>query len=65
MLGKFLTEARLRLGLTREALAYRLKISLGTLINWERRRTKPSCRFWRIIHSLLLEPVLSDSVPRL
>jgi hypothetical protein len=44
-----------RLTLTREALATRLGVSLGTLKNWDRGRTKPSRRFWKAIH-LLIQP---------
>ena len=38
--------------LTREALATKLGISLGTLKNWERGRTKPSRAFWKQIREL-------------
>lgn len=38
--------------LTREALAAKLGVSLGTLKNWECGRTKPSKIFWKQIRLL-------------
>jgi DNA-binding transcriptional regulator YiaG len=52
MPGKLLTEARLSLGLTREASAGQFKVGIGTLKNWERSRTKPNRRLWKTIHQL-------------
>jgi len=63
MLPKALSDARLRMGLNRDSLATRLNISLGTLNNWERRRTAPSRKFWPIIHALLAGPKPSFAPP--
>lgn len=52
MLQKSLLEARLRQDLTRDQLAAGLKISTGTLRNWERGRTQPSRRLWKAVAQL-------------
>jgi DNA-binding XRE family transcriptional regulator len=51
-LAEMLAEYRQRLILSRDALATRLGVSLGTLKNWERGRTKPSKTFWKQIRLL-------------
>ena len=52
-LSKSLLAARLKLGLTQETLAYRIKVSLSTFQNWERGQTKPNRRFWQAIRTLI------------
>jgi DNA-binding transcriptional regulator YiaG len=51
-LAELLTEYRHQSKLTREELAMRLGVSLGSLTNWERGRTRPSKAFWAQIRSL-------------
>ena len=48
-LQKPLTEARLRLGLKRAEFALKLRISSGTLRNWERGTTQPTRRLWQAV----------------
>jgi DNA-binding transcriptional regulator YiaG len=51
-LPDMLTAYCLRNKMTRNGLAGRLGVSLGTLKNWERGRTTPNRQFWKTIHSL-------------
>jgi DNA-binding transcriptional regulator YiaG len=51
-LAEMLAEYRKRTKLTHEAFATKLGISLGTLTNWERGRTRPGKKFWPAIKSL-------------
>jgi DNA-binding transcriptional regulator YiaG len=46
-LAEMLIEFRKQTTLTREALAARMGVSLGTLKNWERSRTRPSKSLWK------------------
>jgi DNA-binding XRE family transcriptional regulator len=51
-LQKTLLNARLRLNLNRNEFALKLGISGSTLKNWERGRTKPNPRKWRLLVQL-------------
>lgn len=51
-LAELLTECQSRLIVSREALASKLGVSLGTLKNWERGWTQPNRRFWPSIRTL-------------
>jgi DNA-binding transcriptional regulator YiaG len=51
-LAEMLAEYRSQSMLTREALAAKLGVSLGTLKNWECGRTKPNKIFWKQIRLL-------------
>jgi DNA-binding transcriptional regulator YiaG len=51
--AEMLAKYRERAGLKHEALAAKLGVSLGTLTNWERGRTKPSKPFWKQIRLCL------------
>jgi DNA-binding transcriptional regulator YiaG len=58
-LAEMVAEYRGRLKLSREALAARLGVSLGTLKNWWFGRTKPNKAFWkqlRLIGYMPLSP---------
>ena len=48
-LAEMMIGYQLKFKLTREALAIGLGVSLGTLKNWERSRTKPVRRLWKTI----------------
>jgi DNA-binding transcriptional regulator YiaG len=52
-LSEVLVKSRRLSMLTREALAIKLGVSLGTLKNWEHSRTKPSKIFWKRIYLFL------------
>lgn len=52
-LPNILSQARLRVGFTRERFAERLNISLGTLKNWERGRTRPNRQLWKVVARLI------------
>jgi DNA-binding XRE family transcriptional regulator len=49
MLKRALSDAQLRLGLTRPQFAAKLNITVVTLANWERGRTKPARRLWKAV----------------
>jgi len=51
-LAEMLVGYRQQAKLTQESLATKFKISLGTIKNWERGRTKPSKLFWKQIRKL-------------
>jgi DNA-binding transcriptional regulator YiaG len=51
-LAELLTKHRLKSNLSRETLAAKLGVSLGTLKNWECCRTKPNRQFWSKIREL-------------
>jgi DNA-binding transcriptional regulator YiaG len=52
-LAEMLAEYRQQTKLTHAALATKLGISLGTLTNWERGRTRPGKKFWPAIKLFL------------
>jgi DNA-binding XRE family transcriptional regulator len=52
-LAELLTNYRMNAGLSRDLLAAKLGVSIGTLKNWERGWTQPNRRFWKPIRSLL------------
>ena len=54
-LNKTLSDAQLRLGLTRPQFAAKLNITIVTLANWERGRTKPARRLWKAVCRLRQE----------
>jgi DNA-binding transcriptional regulator YiaG len=50
-----LAEYRRREMLTREALAAKISVSLGTLKNWEHGRARPGKQLWPAIKLLFLQ----------
>jgi DNA-binding XRE family transcriptional regulator len=51
-LSKMLTAYRLHNKMTKNTLATKLGVSLGTLKNWEFRRTQPNRKSWPAIRAL-------------
>lgn len=52
-LGNHLRKNRLDLGLSQKEMAAQLRVSVGTLYNWERSRTSPQQRLIPRIHDFL------------
>lgn len=52
-ISKLLLERRLQEGLTQEACAKRLSVSIRTLKNWERGSTQPTRKNWPSVKAFL------------